>query len=335
MSWAEHGYAKQLAYRLKGFVQKTTSPFLANCCCPFCFDTSSTKLKRKFYFFEKAGRMMVFCQKCGYSRRFDTFLREFDINLYEKYALEMFKGKMAKEIKGDDHEKFIPQTTKYIPNIFESLPNINSLPEGHPAKLWCIKRCLPIDIMDFYLADKFIEWSKDNTDKFLTWRGPDHSRIVIPWRDRHNKIVGYSARCWDSEQEQKYYRIFVDDECKERFFGLDRIDDSKQKYVVEGEFDSLAIPNAVAVSNGKLHTFTDKDSVFIPDTDVRNRHIMRNVKEMIDLGLKVCLLPPEIGKDLNELRQQCLTSAEIANIINTHTYQGLEAKLKFTQWSKV
>lgn len=277
----------------------------------------------------------MFCQKCGYSHRFDTFLKSFDINLYEKYALEMFKGKMVKEIKEVDNEKFIPQTTKYIPNIFESLPNIDSLSADHPAKLWCLKRCLPIDTIDFYLADNFIEWTKGNTDKFENWRGPDHSRIVIPWRDRHNKIVGYSARCWDSEQDQKYYRIFVDPECKEHFYGLDKIDDSKQIYVVEGELDSIAIPNAVAVSNGKLHTFTNKDAIFVQDSDIRNKFIMRNVKEMIDLGLKVCLMPPEIGKDLNELRQQGLTSAEIANIINKYTYQGLEAKLKFTQWSRV
>lgn len=278
---------------------------------------------------------MVYCQKCGYSKRFGTFLEAFDRNLYEKYALEMFKGKMKKDVKEDNFEKFIPQTTKYIPNIFESLPNINSLPDEHPAKEWCIKRCLPIDTMDFYLADKFIEWTHGNTDKFKNWKGPDHSRIVIPWFDRHSKIIGYSARSWNSEQDQKYYRIFVDPACKEHLYGLERIHTMKQIFVVEGEIDSLMIPNAVAVSNGKLHSYIIDGATYIQDSDVRNKHIMRNVKEMIDLGLKVCLMPPEIGKDLNQMRQAGLTSADILNIINKHTYKGLEAQLKFTQWSRV
>jgi len=63
---------------------------------------------------------------------------------------------------------------------------------------------------------------------------------------------------------------------------------------------------------------------------------MKNVQSMIELGLRVCMLPIDLpGKDLNELRQQNFTESELLDIIIKNTYQGLQAKMKFNIWKNV
>ena len=125
--------------------------------------------------------------------------------------MDLFKEKMDKDTVLIVSEKHIPETRRYIPNIFEDLPLVKNLEPKHTAHYFCSRRCLPMEEFDFYYAENFLEWTREHTEKFATWRGPDHSRIVIPWHDRDGKIIGYSARALDNLQEQKYYRIFVDD----------------------------------------------------------------------------------------------------------------------------
>jgi len=246
--------------------------------------------------------------------------------------MEIFKeNQTGQEIQ--KKEEKIPTTKKYVPNIFEGLPLVRDLPETSSAWKFCTNRKLPIDTFDFYYAVDFIAWTKNHTDKFESCRGPDHGRVIIPWHDRDHKIIGYSARDVGGEQEQKYYRILVDENVKERFFGLDRLDDTKKHYVLEGEIDSLMIPNAIAVANGKLHTYRHPNAVYIPDADVRNKHIMRNVKDMVELDLKVAFMPPDLpGKDLNELVQAGWTSDDILDVVDRNTYERLNAMLVFNNW---
>ena len=286
-------------------------------------------------FYVKVGALMYGCYNCNASMRFETFLKDFDSNLYQQYRLEVFKEGMSNQI--NIIQPHIPETKKYIPDIFEDLPLVSSLDEKTQAFQFCSRRKLPIYDFDFHFVEGFYEWSKGHTDKFEKWTGKDHSRIVMPWRDENKKIIGYSARALDNLQQNKYIRIFLDDDVKLKLFGMDRVDLKKQVYVLEGEIDSLMISNALAVANGKLHTYVNKDAIYIPDNDVRNKHIMRNVSEMIDMGLKVCLLPEnEWGKDLNEMKVNGnLTESALLDIINKNVVQGLSGKLKFNNWKKV
>jgi len=300
-----------------------------------CGDSQKKKSKARGSFYVKNGSLNYGCFNCGDGMSFGSFLKLQDPNLYREYNLEIFKEKMSNQVQTVDLTPHIPETKKYIPNIFEDLKLVRNLHEKSQAYIFCTKRRLPIEDFDFYFADKFIEWTKGHTDKFKNWKGEDHSRVIIPWYNKEQKIVGYSARALDSSQEQKYYRIFVDEDEKVKFFGLDRLNDKEQVYVLEGEIDSLMIPNAVAVANGKLQTYLNKDAIYIPDSDVRNKHIMKNVSDMIEAGLKVCMMPADLpGKDLNELVQAGWTTDELFDMIKSNTYQGLKAKLYFTKWKE-
>lgn len=332
--WIDEKYLKMIGSRLEGF--KATNTHTFNCRCPLCGDSKKKASKKRGYFYARLGKLFYSCKNCGASLLFGTFLKDIDINLYKQYNMESFKEKLSNAAKFELED--IPVTKKYIPDIFSDLPLVNEMDEESEAYLWCEKRHLPIDTFSFHFAENFIEWTKGNTDKFKVWKGPDHPRIVIPWRDREGKIIGYSARIIRPPlgDEQKYYRIFVDDSVKEHFFGLDRLDETKQIYVLEGEIDSLMIPNAIAVSNGKLHTYINKGAIYVPDADKRNKHICKNISDMLDLGLDVCLLPESLpGKDLNELVQHGFTSGDLIDIINANTVSGLTGKLVFNKWKVV
>lgn len=336
MSFLEEQYLRRVSYKLRNYKENGRHRF--NFSCPICNDSSKKKNKARGFAFDKSGRLNVYCHNCGYSKSFPNFLKDIDQLMYQEFVMERFKEKMAGEINADPMESGesfmakILETRKYIPDIFSPLPRLNELRPSHQARMYADSRKLPLNDFEFYFVEHFIEWTKGHTDKFESVEGDTHPRVVIPFYARDGHILGYTARALNGE-EPKYYRIFVDNDEKEKFFGIDRLDETKQVYVLEGEIDSMFLPNALAVSNGKLHTYMNKNAIYIPDADKRNLHIVRNIKEMLDLGLKVCLLPDTLpGKDINDLVVAGFDTEKIVAIINANVYQGMTGLLKFNQW---
>jgi hypothetical protein len=111
--------------------------------------------------------------------------------------------------------------------------------------------------------------------------------------------------------------------------------------VVEGPIDSLFLPNAVAVSGASFDTPTIRsiltNATIVMDNEPRNKDIVKQLEKYINLGYSVCMFPEHIQqKDINEMILHGEMSAdEIAEVINTNTYTGMEAKLKFSTWKKI
>ena len=77
------------------------------------------------------------------------------------------------------------------------------------------------------------------------------------------------------------------------------------------------------------------DVVLVYDNEPRNKDIVKQIEKSIGKGYKVCLFPENVnGKDINEMILNGLTSEQIKSIIDTNTFSGLEAKLKFTNWKR-
>ena len=136
----------------------------------------------------------------------------------------------------------------------------------------------------------------------------------------------------------KYVTIKLNDK-KEKIYGLDRMDHNKRIYVTEGPIDSMFIPNAIAVAGAGFDTkFIDaiKDSAtLIMDNEPRSKEITKFIEKLIDNNYTVCLWPDTIQeKDINEMVLAGKSIDSIMDTINTNTFQGIEAKLQFTQWRK-
>jgi len=330
--YIEEKYLKLLSNQLTGFTQKSDT--LYNCRCPLCGDSKKKKNLKRGYFHQNSGKLFYKCHNCGASHHFGTLLKTLDVNLHREYRLEMFKAS-SNYTPSRKYVSKVPDATKFIPDIFSGLPKISRLSDDHYAKIWTDRRMIPYDKVDIRFAENFVDWTHGNTTKFKSWKGDDHARIVMPWRDRNDKIIGYSARAFDSNQARKYYRIFVDDQVKERFYGFDRLNFNRNIFVVEGEIDSMMIDNCIAVSNGLLSTYLNRNAIYVPDIDVRNPQIMKNVLGLINLGLKVCMLPDNLGgKDLNELTCSGMKRLELKQLIKEHTFSGIRATLEYNLWRK-
>jgi hypothetical protein len=334
VSFVEEEYLRRVSYKLRNFKNKGHHKYSFSCC--LCGDSLKSKSKARGSAYDVGGTLLVSCFNCGYSSNFNNWLKEVDPLLHKEFIVESFKSKITgtkKELEVEDYFA-VAATKKYKPNIFAPLDEIKYLPADNIAKKYADSRMLPFDTREMYYVEKFVDWTHGHTDKFKSWTDSDHPRIVFPFKARDGHYIGYTARSLQGE-EPKYYRIFIDDEEKERFYGIDRLDESKQVFVLEGEVDSMFLPNAIAVSNGKLDTYFNKDAIYLPDMDSRNGHIVKGIGKLVDRGLKVCLLPDGVEKDINAMVMNGFGIDNLVKLIYDNTYQGLEAKLKFSTWRKV
>ena len=344
-------YARQVASRLERYKEKRINPYQAEFRCPLCGDSAKKSNKVRGTFFVsppspgKEVCLLMGCFNCGASLPFSAFLKDFDHTLYSQYTMEKYRDlrPTIKPVTKEDtalkaiktFQKTPPETHKYIPSITDGLKSVDDLAENHPVRKYIVDRRLPeLCWLHLFYAPKFFKWASGNTDRFKPCK-EDHPRLIIPWYSEDGALFAYSARAFGDEQP-KYYKIILD-ETYPPFFGLDKLDKTKPVVVLEGQVDALFL-NAVAVGTSTLQRYDNKEAIYLPDPDIRNKEIMKNTKTLIQLGYKVCLASDEfvaLGKDVNDWIKSGKTLSEIERMIYKNTFQGLEANLKFLQWSKV
>ena len=125
------------------------------------------------------------------------------------------------------------------------------------------------------------------------------------------------------------------DEDEPKIYGLDEIDTKLPVYVVEGPFDSTFLNNSVALcgSDGDVRCLEGSDVVFVYDNESRNKEIVDRIDKCISRGERVVIWPSNIKeKDINDM---VLAGHDVQSLVESNTYSGLQAKLKFTEWKKV
>lgn len=266
-----------------------------------------------------------------------NFLKTVDRSLYREYQLERYKNESAGNTPKPD---FSWAKTKPVFNTSQkiNLPTIDSLKEDHVAKQYLLKRKIPREYLKhIYYAENFKTFVLEllpDYEKTLY----DESRIVFPFYDQDKKLLGFQGRALN-DSKVKYITVKMDDDFT-KIYGLDRVDLTKRIYVVEGIIDSMFLQNSIAVMDVSLHKIRsilgDYDYILIPDRDIRNREVMKNVAKMIEMKYNVCLLPNNLsGKDINDIIMTGTTLSEIMNLIDSNTWSDLRARLEFEQWKKV
>ena len=120
-----------------------------------------------------------------------------------------------------------------------------------------------------------------------------------------------------------------------KIYGLDKINETKPIYITEGPFDSTFVENSVAMCGSDLdvRTFGWSNYIWVFDNEPRNREIVERIDKTIGRGDKIVIWPKQIvEKDINDM---VLSGHDIMSILQSNTYSGLEAKVKFNNWKKV
>ena len=299
--WLQRKYILLLSNILEGF--KETSPGTFNCRCPICGDSKKNKHKKRGYWIHKNGVYKYFCHNCGATRSVENFLKEFAPNLAQEYKLEVLKEK-------NDLHQSLPSavddcadvTSNYVPSVgkkpFKELKAISQLSHNHPAKLYITGRKIPSNLhYKIFYTDNGYTWAKKwLPEKFTKEFDGNDPRIVLPLLDKKGKCYGAVARSI-LPTAQRYLKMIWGDESG-YVYGLENVKISEQVYVLEGQFDSMFIPNSIAV--GSMHFdliqrhLPQQEPVIVLDNEPRNVGTVGQLMKAVDKGYKVCVWHSQI-----------------------------------------
>ena len=332
----DRNFLLQVSPKLQRFSKKKDD--LYNFRCPLCGDSQKNKTKSRGYIFRKKNDYFYMCHNCGASTTFYNFLKQVDPNLLQEYQLERYKNGETgnNNYPKPEFEEYKQEAPKFKKTL--ELPTIESLPEAHFAKNYVQQRRIPEAFSSqLYYAEDFRE--------FVTTLGiekeglhKDDKRLVIPFYDREKNLVAIQGRSL-GESKLRYITLKLHDDNK-KVFGLDRIDEDKLIYVVEGPIDSMFLENAVATADSNLESITDvldKSKVaLVFDNEPRNKEIVAKMEKAIDNHFNVVIWPEMIEKkDINDMILDGFSPDEIQDIIDNNTFVNLRAKMEFVSWKKV
>jgi transcription elongation factor Elf1 len=308
--------------RLQKF--KRVKQGLHNFRCPICGDSQKNKNKTRGYLYSLKNAVNFKCHNCGASMTFGNFIKKLDPTLYKQYVLEKFKE--GKTGRGSDRPepKFVFEKPKFIQKIVLPLCS-----EVAVARTYLQNR--KIDPTKFYFAENFDEFVRTFEGVDYSYMGKE-SRIIIPLY-REKTLIGFQGRSL-GPSKIKYITVMLDDEAP-KIYGLDTINQKLPVYVVEGPFDSTFVDNSVALcgSDGDLGCLEGSDLILVYDNEPRNREIVSRIERCIQRNQKVIIWPNNIlEKDINDM---VIAGHNVQNLLESNTYSGLEAKLKFNLWKKV
>ena len=156
---------------------------------------------------------------------------------------------------------------------------------------------------------------------------------MIPLYDTNSELIGFQGRSL-VPNSIKYITVMLNDS-KPKIYGLEKVNEEKPIYIVEGPFDSTLVENSVAMcgSDIDIRTFGWSDYIWVFDNEPRNREINNRISKVIDRGDKVVIWPSHImQKDINDM---VLSDIDVSSVLQSSTYSGLKAKVKFNNWKKI
>lgn len=333
MSYIEDKYINLISSRLEKFTKRSN---VYEFRCPYCGDSKKSKSKARGYFYKIKENTNYKCHNCGKSTSFKNFLKDMDISLFEQYVFERYKKSNNKQLI------FSPEievkVKKKLKKHFE-LPTIEELNKEHFARNYIENlRQIPKDYLSsLYFCENFKEWTNlqketfnENSLKF------EESRIIIPLT-MDGEIFGFQGRSLQKKSKIKYITIILDS-TKPKIYGLDSIDWNKNVYIVEGPFDSMFIPNCLAMVGADLNfndlpKNTEVDYIFIYDNERRNKQIISRMEKTIEMGHSIVIWPLYLkDKDINAM---VLEGIDPIEVIKTNTFKGLQAKAKLINWKRI
>ena len=325
MNLVDSKFIGLISSRLEKF--KRVKPDLYNFRCPLCGDSQKHRSKARGYLYAVKADINYKCHNCGISMTLSNFIKKIDATTHKRYIFERFRD-------GQTGKGYVVEEPKFNFDkpVFDTVKiNIPLASKNDRASSYLKNRKL--NPTKFFYAEKFKTFCNSLKRKSFDDVTKDHARIVIPFYDDHNRLIGLQGRSLDAWIQPKYLTIMINEEAP-KIYGLDKIDKDKTIYVVEGPFDATFIENSIAMcgSDGSLEDFEHSNLVFVYDNEPRNKEIVRRIEQCIDQGKRVVVWPTKIReKDINDM---VLAGHNVQDIVESNNYSGLEAKLNFTNWRK-
>lgn len=339
MLFVDVKYANLISPYVRNFRRK--SEYLWNFSCCFCGDSKTNKTKARGYIYKLKTGLAYKCHKCGHSTSLGSLLKYVDSNLYQEYTLENYKESGAPRSAHKDVDDAIPaiiHQPQVDDDVLLKLKRLDKLSLDHPAVKYVIKRKIPTKQWHLlYFCPRFIHFVNSLIPGKIKSAINEHPRLIIPYFGDDGKCFAFQGRAFGNETP-KYMTIKLDD-TKERIYGQERLDRQKRVYIVEGPLDSLFIPNAVAVSGSSFDTPAvhnlKQNATVVYDNERRSPQLLKLIEKTIEQQFSICLWPDTIEqKDINDMVKSGMTVDQIIDIIDSNTFTGPEAVLRFSTWRR-
>ena len=331
MDFIDVKYINLISSRFSKF--KKVKNNLYNFRCPICGDSKKNRNKARGYLYQVKNNTNFKCHNCGVNISFNNFLKDLDPVMHKQYTFEKFK-------EGHTGKNFVTETPEEVFKKIDLKPEFKKkikidLPSAFDVNVSrSYLNARAIFEGEFYYAENFKEFintiKPDTFEEAYVKYGEE--RVIIPLV-RDGELIGVQGRALSSNPI-KYLTIMFDEDAP-KIYGLDNIRRDAPVYVTEGPFDSTFVPNSIAMCGADvdLSGWGIGNPVYVYDNEPRNSEIVRRIENAISTQQSVVIWPSNIQeKDINDM---VLAGHDVKNVIQSNTYQGLEAKLKFTTWKKI
>lgn len=331
MSFVDSKYIGLVSARLQKFKQVKNN--LYNFRCPYCGDSQRHKNKARGYIYQLKNDHNYKCHNCGMSKSFTNFLKDLDQSLYDQYVMERYKNGITGRNSNTADPVFEFEKPVFKKTEQFDLPTIAELNTEHPAKVYLNSRKIPEKFLkQLYYCENFKQWTNEQKYTFESI-DQDEPRIIIPLINK-GTITGFQGRSLKKNAKIKYITIILDKQYS-KIYGLDEINKQETVYVTEGPLDSLFIRNSIAMCGADVYLgdWGIDNYVWIYDNEPRNSQIVSHYASAISRGERIVIWPTGIKqKDINDM---VLAGLDAQSVIESNTYSGLEAQLKFNTWKKI
>jgi hypothetical protein len=340
-NYIESKYLNLLSAQLSHFKQKNDN--LWNFRCPYCLDSQTNLNKARGYVFLKEASYIFKCHNCGHGASLNNLIKHVNPMLHKEYAMEKFKDsgghkKVANTTTAKTKTEFrFKKKASYLKTPLGKLKKVSQLMPGHKAKRYVVSRMIPSNYhFKLFYAPKFYEFVNQCIPNKFPEISKDEPRLIIPFIDQDDNLIGFQGRALGNS-DLKYITIMIDEDAP-KIFGLDTMDPTKPVYVVEGPIDSMFVNNAIAMAGADVSGLDriSADYIFVYDNEPRSAQIVRRIKKSIDRNHAIVLFPKNIReKDINDMIMSGMSVSEVSEIISSNTFDGLAAKAKLSEWSRV
>jgi len=267
-------------------------------------------------------------------RSLGNFLKDHAPDLHDQFILEKYRAGATGKGRHTPNPEYKSAKPNFISKVAD-LKSIADLNKKHAAREYLEKRQIPQEkLSSLYYTERFKTWinsKKPGTFKSLQ---NDRGRIILPLIDKEGNWFGVQGRSLLPNSTMRYITIIFNED-KQKVFGLDHVKEDKPICIVEGPIDSLFLDNSVAMvgSDFDPRSCGWSDYIWVYDNEPRNRQIVDRISNSVDRGDKVVIWPQQVTKkDINDM---ILVGQDPQKIIETNTYQGIQAKIKLTEWKRV
>ena len=294
--------------------------------------------------FQKGTNLFFNCHNCGVGTNLGNLIKQVDPSLHKEYVLERYKSGESgfSNFKSPAFDIPAPRFDKVAKEKhFEHAEWVSKLPSGHFCIVYCTNRRFLSTMIDTLLFTP-------NYKKFCDALVPNHgkeitadARLVIPFYDKYNTLIGVSGRALEnSDYKLRYVTLRTNESQDKLIYGMDKVNTNELVKIVEGPLDSMFLTNCVGSGDSALiqtAKLIDADQkILIFDNEPRNKEIVKLMDDAIKLGYNVVIWPDTMEqKDINEMVMSGISPDEIERIISSNTFTGLRAQMKFISWKKI